>query len=403
MAFDPPLIDGDSIAGIYLRHADAMMLTSDGTAGGSRPGVRPGDTSLKVTLSGAGSTTINTAAGVASCSYPAQGVYRAYNQTSWTGTVTAAHATLDRIDLVYLRVWDNTVDSSGLAKADVVYLAGTPATTPLAPVPSGTLIYLPLATISVPSVSHGGSPAVTDARPCAVAPGGILIDAGATAGTYTGQYRDTGAGLQRWNGATTAWENALRLLIGGQVNIGGSSSGAAFAAILAAASSVLESSRVSGDTSNRFQVLADGTFAWGTGAAAQDTNLYRSAANTLTTDDNFTAAVTTSTTGLTAGSGFTVTNFFGYSTCGVYTVHTYMTKTGSALTADSAGNLTDTTMCTLPSGWRPPTTLNAIWGNGTTAGEATVDNTGVVTLRTATANGSITVSSNIRMTLTWVQ
>jgi len=44
--------------------------------------------------------------------------------------------------------------------------------------------------------------------------------------------------------------------------------------------------RVDGDASTRWGVRADGFQAWGDGTAARDTNLYRSAANTLATDDN---------------------------------------------------------------------------------------------------------------------
>lgn len=44
---------------------------------------------------------------------------------------------------------------------------------------------------------------------------------------------------------------------------------------------------VTGDANPRFQINADGTLNWGPGNAALDTNLYRSAANTLRTDDSF--------------------------------------------------------------------------------------------------------------------
>jgi hypothetical protein len=47
------------------------------------------------------------------------------------------------------------------------------------------------------------------------------------------------------------------------------------------------STRVDGDASTRWGVRADGFQAWGDGTASRDTNLYRSAANTLATDDNF--------------------------------------------------------------------------------------------------------------------
>lgn len=43
---------------------------------------------------------------------------------------------------------------------------------------------------------------------------------------------------------------------------------------------------VTGDTESRLIIDGDGTHNWGSGSAAQDTNLYRSAANTLKTDDS---------------------------------------------------------------------------------------------------------------------
>jgi hypothetical protein len=48
---------------------------------------------------------------------------------------------------------------------------------------------------------------------------------------------------------------------------------------------------VTGDTSNRWQITAGGKQSWGPGDSAVDTNLYRSAADTLKTDDAFVVAV----------------------------------------------------------------------------------------------------------------
>ena len=45
--------------------------------------------------------------------------------------------------------------------------------------------------------------------------------------------------------------------------------------------------RVDGEANTRWGVRADGFQAWGGGVTSRDTNLYRSAANTLATDDNF--------------------------------------------------------------------------------------------------------------------
>jgi hypothetical protein len=148
--------------------------------------------------------------GVADVQYlSGQGVYRACLSAAATLTLTAAHATLDRIDLVYLRVWDNSVDASGLNQADAVYLAGTPSSTPVAPTPAGTQIYIPLATITVPH-SGSGSPSVSTAvLNYTVAPGGILPSSSAPSTPYTGQYYDNGTNLLRYNGST--WDTYQKM------------------------------------------------------------------------------------------------------------------------------------------------------------------------------------------------
>lgn len=60
---------------------------------------------------------------------------------------------------------------------------------------------------------------------------------------------------------------------------------------------------VQGDTVSRLVVTADGAHNWGSGSATRDTNLYRKAADTLATDDDF--ELTSSSKGLilTDGSG----------------------------------------------------------------------------------------------------
>ncbi|NEB92455.1 hypothetical protein [Streptomyces bauhiniae] len=203
MPVDVWAIDGLSLSGLETRLAEAVTVMTDGTALGSRSGVRPGDPGLTVTLAG---SAISCSPGVATIGYSGQGVYRAaFPTTVSPGNYTAAHATLNRIDLVYLRVWDTTVDASGLSKGDIVYLAGTPAASPVAPTPSGTQIWIPLATISVLSVSNGSTASVSTAvRPNTVAPGGILPTATAPSSPYTGQYYDNGTDLLRWNG--TSWD-----------------------------------------------------------------------------------------------------------------------------------------------------------------------------------------------------
>ena len=207
MPVDVWAIDTLTFSGLEARLIEAAAVMGDGTALGSRSGVRPGDPGLTVTLAG---STINCSAGVAVVAYSGQGVYRvAFPSSVSPGTLTAAHATLDRIDLVYLRVWDNAVDASGLNKGDIVYLAGTASATPVAPTPAGTQIYMPLANITVPH-SGGGSPSVSTAvRPYTTAPGGILPSSTAPGTPYTGQYYDDGTNLLRYNGS--GWDTYYKV------------------------------------------------------------------------------------------------------------------------------------------------------------------------------------------------
>lgn len=73
---------------------------------------------------------------------------------------------------------------------------------------------------------------------------------------------------------------------------------------VATASTTAISTDVTGDTQRRLIVRGDGQLVLGSGSATGDTNLYRSGANALATDDSFTAA-----TGLTATAGdITATN-----------------------------------------------------------------------------------------------
>lgn len=207
MPVDVWAIDTLSLSGRETRLIESNTVMADGTVLGSRSGVRPGDPGLTVSLSG---STINVSPGAATIFYAAQGVYKvAIGSTTSPGTLTAAHATLSRIDLVYLRVWDNAVDAAGLNQADIVYLAGTPAASPVAPTPAGTQIYLPLGTITVPP-SGGGSATVSSAvRPYTVAPGGILPSSTAPATPYVGQFYDNGTDLLRWNG--TSWDTYYKV------------------------------------------------------------------------------------------------------------------------------------------------------------------------------------------------
>ena len=73
----------------------------------------------------------------------------------------------------------------------------------------------------------------------------------------------------------------------------------------ASAASQAVASKVDGDTQNRLQIDAGGKLTWGDGSSAGDTNLYRSAADALKTDDTLEAAsglITLTTSGAPTAS-----------------------------------------------------------------------------------------------------
>jgi hypothetical protein len=101
-----------------------------------------------------------------------QGMYGWATDANVTGSVTAADATYARKDIVYIQVNDSSAgDGSGALTANVSYLAGTPASTPVAPtLPARSFL---VGTISVP-ISGGGSPTVVLNPARFAAAGGLL-------------------------------------------------------------------------------------------------------------------------------------------------------------------------------------------------------------------------------------
>ncbi|OEJ24297.1 hypothetical protein AS594_07140 [Streptomyces agglomeratus] len=144
------------------------------------------------------------------------------------------------------------------------------------------------------------------------------INAGALSGTFTGTPTHSGAqvftGGPFFQGASTAamvaayWvtgDTVPRLAVVGSGQLQWSNGATTADAILyregsstlatlglfrsyrSSASTTSYSARVTGDTQSRLDIQADGAISWGAGgASAPDTTLYRSAANTLKTDDS---------------------------------------------------------------------------------------------------------------------
>lgn len=112
---------------------------------------------------------------------------------------------------------------------------------------------------------------------------------------------------------------------------------------------------------------------------------------------------TTTTTGATASSGFAISSFSGRKVNGITTITISCTRTGAiAEVATNTGNIGDTSMATLPVGWRPPELIEAMWDNGFNDGGATINTSGVITLRTTSGNLGVGDSTAPRVTASWI-
>ncbi|WP_158697818.1 hypothetical protein [Streptomyces prunicolor] len=160
---------------------------------------------------------------------------------------------------------------------------------------------------------------------------------------------------------------------------------------------------VSGDSVDRFRLRADGMLQWGSGSATRDVNLYRSAANILKTDDVFTALTETTTSGLTVATGFSANAFAARKSCGICSIKVIVTRTGSTITADSTGNIADTLIATLPSGYIPADTVLGCFDKGGTAdGAATIASDGTITIKSMSPTASLASGGNVSVTATYV-
>lgn len=269
---------------------------------------------------------------------------------------------------------------------------------------------------------------------------------GALVGTFSGAHT--------LSGAVTFSSTAA---LGGGGSMAGTFSGApTFSGIhthtttiqssLAAASTVAVATILSsGDTFDRYRLLADGDMEWGSGTAARDTNLFRAAADTLRTDDAFqvggalsvTGAATVgslSTSGTAATGNLTVTGTvtgtgtadFGHTettagityatdwaagsmvfreTAGVKFLDVEVARSGATFTpANTSGNITpDITICTLPVGTRPPSALYVCASTGVGHGSLRINADGTCELLTWIPDPvTITNGSTVRFTATWI-
>jgi len=163
-----------SYGGRVLRQTGAASLAGATSTRplGARSGVRPGTPSSTVTATST-TWTCQPFAGIADVMTAAEASAYAFAfDAVATGSVTAAHATLPRKDIIYVSFTDPAESVGAVVSATRKYLAGTAAASPVAPSVPGAERGFVVAEINVPA-SGGGSPSVTWVAPHAVAAGGI--------------------------------------------------------------------------------------------------------------------------------------------------------------------------------------------------------------------------------------
>ncbi|MEU6881996.1 hypothetical protein [Streptomyces sp. NPDC046712] len=279
-----------------------------------------------------------------------------------------------RIDLVVLRVYDNDADLQGKYDAVVEIVKGEAKAVPVAPgAPARSLVLFSVKVKAGASAGTGGiewttSGTVTDLRTTTVAAGGILpvYNNAGVAGSYPGQYQDNDNAhyLQRWDG--TAW-------VAYPKEIGG----------------IAPSGMVSaGSYTGQFRDNSGSLQRWN---GTSWVNYQPPVENEATT------------TGVTALANWSVVSFYGRRTkSGLCTMTVTVTRTGAQVDANSAGNINDEPLCTLPAGWRPAISVEATACDGYGSGAATVATSGLVELRTWSSNGALLAGRNVRISATYI-
>jgi hypothetical protein len=112
----------------------------------------------------------------------------------------------------------------------------------------------------------------------------------------------------------------------------------------------------------------------------------------------------TVTAGLTMSGGWALRAWTGRRRHGICTVKIEARRTGAAITANAAGNITDSTLCTIPSGWRPAEPYEAVVSDGYGSGTALIETGGAVRIRTWSGGGTIddTQDNTYRVTATYI-
>lgn len=107
--------------------------------------------------------------------------------------------------------------------------------------------------------------------------------------------------------------------------------------------------------------------------------------------------VTVTTTGAVPASGFSLTSFHARRIGGVQSFSVVVSRTGATITSPVGGNIADVALVTLPAGWRPAYDMELMGSDGFADGAAYVSTSGLITLRTWSAAGTIQSTRDIRV------
>ncbi|MBP2403572.1 hypothetical protein [Streptomyces syringium] len=197
---------------VDTRLAPLGTMTPNGVLS-SRDGVIPGSVGGNEAISGL--RVFGDTAGMSAKVAPGRAVVQSTEVAGAYPVVCSEHTSVTfgdgdpgypRVDLVVLRIYDAQQDASNQTAAVIEVVQGIPAANPVAPkTPLGSLA---LAEVTVPKGASSGTgginwaTAVKDRRRATVAVGGIIPLGWGLGfdGAYPGQYRDTGVGLERWDG-----------------------------------------------------------------------------------------------------------------------------------------------------------------------------------------------------------
>lgn len=203
MAMDPVIPIGGNVEvqpADFRRSVIGSTMAHDSSFVACRAGVVSG---LSVTQSGVG-VSVAPGCAVVTPRDSNNGSYWASLGSAERLPLQAHHQTYGRVDLIVVRVYDSSIDSSGKYVAAVEVVAGTPAPSPVTPAtPSGALL---LATVHT---SNNGTISIGDNRQYTAATGGVIPVSG---GYLTGSairpgqmvFRRDLEELYVWSGS--AWE-----------------------------------------------------------------------------------------------------------------------------------------------------------------------------------------------------